>query len=77
MIRVMIVDDSSVVRQVFAGELSKPGTGIEVVATAPDPFLARDKLVNLKPDVLLLDIEMPRMDGLHFLEKSWPIFRCQ
>ena len=69
MIRVMIVDDSAVVRQVFSAELSKPGTGIEVVATAPDPFVARDKLVNLKPDVLLLDIEMPRMDGLHFLEK--------
>lgn len=69
MIRVMIVDDSAVVRQVFTRELEKPGTGIEVIATAPDPFAARDKIVNLKPDVLLLDIEMPRIDGLTFLKK--------
>jgi two-component system chemotaxis response regulator CheB len=65
----MIVDDSAVVRQVFTQQLSIDGSGIEVVGAAPDPFAARDKLVTLKPDVLLLDIEMPRMDGLQFLEK--------
>jgi len=69
MIRVMIVDDSAVVRQVFTKELTKPGSNITVVGTAPDPFSARDKLVELQPDVLLLDIEMPRMDGLTFLKK--------
>src|SRR5262249_55741256 len=42
---------------------------IEVVGTAADPFFARDKVINLKPDVLTLDVEMPRMDGLTFLEK--------
>jgi two-component system chemotaxis response regulator CheB len=49
---------------------------IEVVGTAPDPFIARDKIISLKPDVLILDIEMPRMDGITFLEKlmaSYPM----
>ncbi|MBF0197833.1 MAG: chemotaxis response regulator protein-glutamate methylesterase [Planctomycetes bacterium] len=69
MIRVMIVDDSAVVREVFSKELSKAGTGIEIIATASDPFVARDKIVNLQPDVLILDIEMPRMDGISFLKR--------
>ena len=67
-IRVLIVDDSAVVRQVLARELSK-ASDIEVVGTAPDPYVARDKIVQLMPDVLTLDIEMPRMDGLTFLRK--------
>ena len=69
MIRVIIVDDSAVVRQVLSNELCKMGTGIEVIAVAQDPYIARDKIVQLKPDVVLLDIEMPRMDGVTFLKK--------
>lgn len=67
-IKVMIVDDSAIVRKVFTEELSKE-RGIEVVGTAPDPYVARDKIVKLKPDVITLDIEMPRMDGITFLKK--------
>ncbi|MHB8907964.1 MAG: protein-glutamate methylesterase/protein-glutamine glutaminase [Syntrophales bacterium] len=67
-IRVLIVDDSAIVRKILAEELTKY-PDIEVVGVAPDPFVARDKIVNLKPDVLTLDIEMPRMDGLTFLRK--------
>lgn len=67
-IRVLIVDDSAIVRKIFSEELGKY-PDIEVVGTAPDPFVARDKIVNLKPDVITLDVEMPRMDGLTFLRK--------
>ena len=67
-IRVLIVDDSAIVRKVFSEELSKE-RGIEVIGTAPDPYVARDKIVRLKPDVVTLDIEMPRMDGITFLKK--------
>ena len=67
-IRVLVVDDSAVVRKVFSEELSRE-RGIAVVGTAPDPYVARDKIVKLKPDVVTLDIEMPRMDGLTFLKK--------
>lgn len=67
-IRVLIVDDSAIVRKIFSEELSK-FPDIEIVGTAPDPFVARDKIVRLKPDVITLDIEMPRMDGLTFLKK--------
>jgi two-component system, chemotaxis family, protein-glutamate methylesterase/glutaminase len=67
-IKVLIVDDSAIVRKILAEELAKY-PDIEVVGVAPDPFVARDKIVNLKPDVLTLDIEMPRMDGLTFLRK--------
>ncbi len=68
MIRVLVVDDSAVVRQTFVDALSKE-KDIEVVGTAPDPFVARDKIVQLAPDVITLDIEMPRMDGITFLRK--------
>lgn len=68
MIRVIVVDDSATVRNIFSKELNKY-PDIEVVATAPDPFVARDKIVRLKPDVITLDIEMPRMDGITFLGK--------
>ncbi len=67
-IRVLIVDDSAVVRKVLTEELDQE-RGIEVIGSAPDPYVARDKIVNLKPDVVTLDIEMPRMDGLTFLRK--------
>ena len=67
-IKVLIVDDSAVVRKIFSEELSKY-QDIEVVGTAPDPYVARDKIVALHPDVITLDIEMPRMDGLTFLRK--------
>jgi two-component system chemotaxis response regulator CheB len=68
MIRVLIVDDSAVVRQVLTNGLSK-FDDVEVVGSAPDPYIAREKIAKLRPDVLTLDIEMPRMDGLTFLEK--------
>jgi two-component system chemotaxis response regulator CheB len=67
-IRVLIVDDSAVVRQILTKELSKD-PNIEIVGTAPDPYVARDKIISLKPDVLTLDVEMPRMDGVTFLRK--------
>ena len=68
MIRVLIVDDSAIVRKILAEALAAE-PGIEVVGTAPDPYVARDKILELNPDVLTLDIEMPRMDGLTFLKK--------
>ena len=67
-IKVLIVDDSAVVRQKLEAELSKDPE-LQVVGTAIDPFVARDKIVALKPDVITLDIEMPRMDGVTFLKK--------
>jgi len=67
-VKVLVVDDSAIVRKVLSEELSRE-KGIEVVGTAPDPFVARDKIVRLHPDVITLDIEMPRMDGLTFLKK--------
>ena len=67
-IKVLIVDDSAVVRKVLTS-LINAENDMEVVGTAPDPYSARDKLVELKPDVMTLDIEMPRMDGLTFLKK--------
>lgn len=67
-IKVLVVDDSAVVRQVLIKAISS-AADIEVVGTAPDPYVARDLIVKLKPDVLTLDIEMPRMDGLSFLSK--------
>jgi two-component system, chemotaxis family, protein-glutamate methylesterase/glutaminase len=68
MIRVLVVDDSAVVRKVLTEELSRY-EGIEVVGSAVDPFVAREKIVKLRPDVITLDIEMPRMDGLSFLAR--------
>jgi two-component system chemotaxis response regulator CheB len=65
--RVLIVDDSAVVRQMLS-EILASDPGIEVVGTAADPLLAREKIKRLAPDVITLDVEMPRMDGLAFLE---------
>nr|WP_027362790.1 chemotaxis response regulator protein-glutamate methylesterase [Desulfospira joergensenii] len=67
-IKVLIVDDSAIVRRVLSEEL-EGRQGIRVVGTAPDPYVAREKIVRLKPDVITLDIEMPRMDGITFLKK--------
>ncbi|MBU1078557.1 MAG: chemotaxis response regulator protein-glutamate methylesterase [Spirochaetes bacterium] len=67
-IKVIIVDDSISIRTNLKKKLSKIDD-IEVVATAPDPYAARDKIVLLNPDIIILDIEMPKMDGLTFLEK--------
>jgi two-component system chemotaxis response regulator CheB len=67
-IRVLVVDDSSIARQVLTRALDA-APDIEVVGAAPDPFVARDLIVELKPDVITLDVEMPRMDGVTFLRK--------
>ncbi|MFP4458832.1 MAG: chemotaxis response regulator protein-glutamate methylesterase [Candidatus Zixiibacteriota bacterium] len=67
-IKVMIVDDSAVVRSIFSKELNRDSQ-IEIVGTAPDPYIARNKILQLEPDVLVLDIEMPKMDGITFLRK--------
>lgn len=67
-IKVLIVDDSAVVRSILKQELGKR-RDIEVIDTAPDPYIARDRIVQCQPDVITLDVEMPRMDGITFLEK--------
>src|SRR5579862_10068356 len=67
-IRVLVIDDSAIVRKMLSEALAAEAD-LEVVGTAPDPYVARDKIISLKPDVLTLDIEMPRMDGLTFLKK--------
>jgi len=67
-IRVLVVDDSAIVRKILTEALGGE-PDIEVVGSAPDPYAARDKILTLNPDVLTLDIEMPRMDGLTFLKK--------
>lgn len=67
-IKVLVVDDSAIVRKILS-EAINCQKDMEVVATAPDPFVARDKILSLKPDVLTLDVEMPRMDGITFLKK--------
>lgn len=68
MIKVLIVDDSAVVRKILSEELSKY-QDIQIVGTAVDPYAARDKIARLRPDIITLDLEMPRMDGLSFLAK--------
>jgi two-component system chemotaxis response regulator CheB len=67
-VKVLVVDDSAIVRKILTQELGRH-SGIEIVGTAPDPYIARDKIVALNPDVLTLDVEMPRMDGITFLRK--------
>ena len=66
-VRVLVVDDSALVRKLMAAMLASDPE-IEVVGTAADPLIAREKIKQLNPDVLTLDVEMPRMDGLTFLE---------
>src|SRR5690349_15991024 len=67
-IKVLIVDDSALIRSVMNEIISKQ-PDMEVVGVAPDPIVARDLIKRTNPDVLTLDVEMPRMDGLDFLEK--------
>jgi two-component system chemotaxis response regulator CheB len=66
--KVLIVDDSALMRQLLT-KIIGSDSELEVIGTAGDPFIAREKIIALNPDVLTLDIEMPRMDGLTFLEK--------
>ncbi len=65
--RVLIVDDSAVVRSILSRRFTE--AGLEVVGVAADPFVARDLILIKKPEVLTLDLEMPRMDGLTFLDR--------
>lgn len=67
-IKVLVVDDSAVVRQVLS-EVLNADAGIEVIATAPDPIFAQERMKKQWPDVFVLDVEMPRMDGITFLRK--------
>jgi two-component system chemotaxis response regulator CheB len=67
-IRVLIIDDSALMRQILSQMLSRD-PAMTVVGTAPDPYVAREKIKALNPDVITLDVEMPRMDGLAFLER--------
>ncbi|MCB0280740.1 MAG: response regulator, partial [Calditrichaeota bacterium] len=66
--RVLVIDDSAFVREILSKGLELDPT-IEVVGTASNPFTARDKILRLEPDVITLDVEMPRMNGLEFLNK--------
>jgi two-component system, chemotaxis family, protein-glutamate methylesterase/glutaminase len=79
-ISVLVVDDSAVMRQLLT-EILNSDPQIEVVGTAGDPYVARDKIKSLNPDVLTLDVEMPRMDGLAFLRnlmrlRPMPVVMC-
>jgi two-component system chemotaxis response regulator CheB len=67
-IKVLVVDDSALMRELLS-ELLRSDPAIEVVGTANDPYMARERIKSLNPDVITLDIEMPRMDGLSFLER--------
>ena len=66
-IRLLVVDDSALARKIITTSLA-PFADIEIVGTAADPYAARDKILELRPDVVTLDIEMPRMDGITFLK---------
>jgi len=70
-IRVLVVDDSIVFRETLARQIARDPS-IEVVGTASDPYMARDKILELEPDVMTLDVEMPRMSGIEFLKKLIP-----
>jgi two-component system chemotaxis response regulator CheB len=70
-IRVLIIDDSALVRNILEQGLGMD-PGIEVVGAAADPYIARDMILKHRPDVLTLDVEMPRMDGVEFLKKLMP-----
>src|SRR5271165_757795 len=79
-VRVLVVDDSAVMRQLLT-EILGSDPEIEVVGSAPDPYVAREKIKRLNPDVLTLDVEMPRMDGRAFLRnlmrlRPMPVVMC-
>jgi two-component system chemotaxis response regulator CheB len=67
-IRVLVIDDSALIRSLLTGIIGQQ-PDLEVVGAAPDPLVAREMIRELAPDVLTLDVEMPRMDGIDFLEK--------
>ena len=67
-LRVLVVDDSATARAVLT-EILRQDSDIESVEAAPDAYVARDKIVKFRPDVICLDVEMPRMDGITFLRK--------
>jgi len=70
-IKVLVVDDSMLFRETLARGIAQD-FGIEVVGTAADPFIARDKILELQPDVITLDVDMPKMNGIEFLRKLMP-----
>lgn len=70
-IKVLIVDDSLVFRETLARGIAQDAA-IEVVGTAPDPYSARDMIIEFEPDVMTLDVEMPRMNGIEFLRRLMP-----
>ena len=70
-IKVLVVDDSLIFREMIAKGIALDKS-IEVVGTASDPFMARDKIIELEPDVLTLDVEMPKMSGIEFLKRLMP-----
>ena len=70
-IRVLVVEDSLVFRELLVQNM-KRDTAIQVVATARDPYEARDAIIKYKPDVMTLDVELPRMNGIDFLRKLMP-----
>jgi len=70
-VRVLVVDDSLLFREILVRELSKD-LALEIVGSATDPFMARDKILELEPDVLTLDVEMPKMNGIEFLRRLMP-----
>ena len=67
-IKVLIIDDSALIRSILK-EIINSQSDMEAVGVAPDPIAAREMIKSLNPDVLTLDVEMPKMDGLDFLEK--------
>ena len=70
-IKVLIIDDSLLFREFISQEVRKD-SGIVVVGTAADPFDARDKIIDLEPDVITCDIEMPKMNGIEFIRRLMP-----
>jgi len=70
-VKVLVIDDSALAREILSKGLNAD-PDIEVVGTAPDVYIARDKIILKKPDVLTLDVEMPRMDGVEFLKRLMP-----
>jgi two-component system chemotaxis response regulator CheB len=79
-IKVLVIDDSALMRKLLS-EILASDPDIDVVGTAPDAYVARDKIKSLNPDVLTLDVEMPRMDGLSFLRnlmrlRPMPVVMC-
>ena len=70
-IKVLVVEDSMVFREILVQNLNKDAE-IQVVAVAKDPFEARDAILKYRPDVMTLDVELPRMSGIEFLRKLMP-----